>query len=110
MTGVEKLAFLNGSDDFDTLNLASKAFDTVTVDYANTNMYDYLSIDGIKADTDLVVQNVQTAGYSVYRNSDGVYSTLAGSVTQNNTFNDIDYSVNDAYGRALTDALPKVAN
>lgn len=97
VTSVENLTVLNGYEDFDTLNLGNKAFDTVTVDYAGTNMYDDLYIDGIKADTDLVVQNIQTDGYYVYRNDSGVYSTLAGSVTQNNTFKDIDYSVNDDY-------------
>lgn len=97
VTNVENFKVINGAANFATLNLNQKAFDTVTVDYAGTDHSSDLYIDGIKADTDLVVENVSADGSYVYRNNNGVYSTLTGSVEQNNTFNNIDFSADNGY-------------
>ena len=99
LTSVENLTIINvdpdsGDQDF---NFANKALDTVTIDFANTENLNYVYADNLRADTDLVVTNVIADGYYVYRNYDEVYSTLTGSVSQNNTFSNIDGSVNDDY-------------
>lgn len=94
---VENFTVLNAYSGFDTLNLNGVAFETVTVNYDRTDMSDNLYIDRISADTDLVVENVTADGYDVYRNYDEDYSILPGSVSQNNTLRNIDYSLNDSY-------------
>lgn len=99
LTSIEKLTIINvdpdtGSQDF---NFANKMLDEVTIDFANTENLNYVYADNLRADTDLVVTNVITDGYYVYRNYDEVFSTLEGSVSQSNTFTNIDVSVNDSY-------------
>lgn len=99
LTSIEKLTIINvdpdtGDQDF---NFANKMLDEVTIDFANTENLSYVYADNLRADTDLVVTNVITDGYYVYRNYDEVFSTLEGSVSQSNTFTNIDVSVNDSY-------------
>lgn len=99
LTSVEKLTILNvdpgsGAQDF---NFANQMLDEVTVDFAGTENLSYVYLDNLRADTDLVVTNVVADGYEIYRNYDGVYSTLTGSVSQSNTFSNIDGTANDDY-------------
>ncbi|HEY0879047.1 MAG TPA: DUF4214 domain-containing protein [Zeimonas sp.] len=99
LTSIENLTIVNvdpdtGDQDF---NFAGKALDNVTIDYSNTEHLQDVYLDNLRADTDLAVTNVVADGSSIYRNYDGVYSTLAGAVSQSNSFSNIDGSVNDYY-------------
>lgn len=97
ITNVENLVIKNAYDDFDTLNIANKAFDTVTVDYQNVRNYDYLYIDNIKGTTDLVIENVSTDDYTFYRNYDEKYDSTAGAVSFSNTLRNFDTEPYDDY-------------
>jgi hypothetical protein len=91
LTNVENVTVINidpntGTQDF---NIANKMLDQVTVDYAGTDQETRLELDNMRADTDLVITNAIVNNDTVVRNDDGIYSTLTGSVSQNNTFSNI---------------------
>jgi len=98
ISNIEKLEVINKYDDFDELNLAKVAYDSVLVDYQGTNHYDYLYIDGIDGQSDLTIDNVTGYdGYSFYRNYDEVYDQTEGVVSVSNTISNFDAVSQDDY-------------
>ena len=98
ISNVEQLYVKNLYDNFDELNVAGNAFDTVTVDYAGTEHDNDLYIDNIDGQTDLVIDNVVGYnGYSFYRNYDEVYDQTEGTVSVSNTIRNFDAVTQDYY-------------
>ncbi len=98
VTNIESLYVKNLYDDFDELNLAGNAFDTVTLDYSGTNHYDDVYIDDIDGQTDLVIDNVTGySGYEFYRNYDEKYDATEGTVSVSNTVSNFDAVTEDYY-------------
>lgn len=98
ISNVENLLVKNSYDDFDTLNVAKKDFQSVTVDYQGTNHYDNLYINNIKGTTDLTIENVTAYdGYTFYRNYDELYDATAGTVEVTNTLKNFDNTNDYSY-------------
>ncbi len=99
ITNVENVTVINidpdtGSQDF---NINNKMIETLTVDYADTEMSNDLYLDNMRADTDLVATNIIADGQTIYRNDDDTISTLTGAVSQSNTISNVDRVTNDNY-------------
>lgn len=100
LTNLENVTIVNADPNASAaqdFNFANQPLQQVTIDFASTDHSQDVYLDNLRADTDLVVTNVLADGNSIYRNDDGVYSALTGSVSQSNTFSNIDGSVNDYY-------------
>ncbi|SHI06892.1 beta strand repeat-containing protein [Marivita hallyeonensis] len=97
LTNVENVTILNvdpntGTQDF---NFANKMIEMATVDFADTVHSSDVDIDNLRQDADLTVTNAIADNSDVTRNDDGLYSSLSGSVAQNNLFENIDTATNN---------------
>ncbi len=100
ITNVENVTVINidpdtGSDQ--NFNINNKMIETLTVDYADTEMSSDLNLDNMRADTDLVATNIIADGQAISRNDNGTISTLTGAVSQSNTISNVDRVTNDNY-------------